>query len=443
VKRKQNWFNILYRSHLEHVYRLCRMCDKYVKAKLSQDERRYKPSLLAWKLELSKKHFRTAKTIRNIYRNSHHYLTHIGFLFMWLNLIQHLNHFYVLTNNGDYRPEYWTSFSYDMNWIPKVASVVGIFCALSNFYFKSWNWRKSHLHIWSLLCALMWSMMLLPPLYLHVAYLEKLSISVVLCLLGLLKIIPALLKRRLKPKLRMTELKMESTRLNDTMPKSPSKSNSQASDLGIGELDISTSPGQRCRSPKSSLSHSPSFIRPKPVLSPSRFNPTNISCSNGNLTKASWVAGGYWQSNNWNSPSYTPLPPHSPNHSFALSRSSSQSSGIGSAQTGLYNRSPPDSRPGSAVGEIDRLSVFSDHLEPRFSDGNQHVFHDGSSSIFQANSALSLSQRAVSPSNTSLISAQPSHWSWLPFMLGFSLAVNICVLVYFVFIHSARVLSVL
>ena len=63
VKRKQNWFNILYRSHLEHVYRLCRMCDKYVKAKLSQDERRYKPSLLAWKLELSKKHFRTAKTV--------------------------------------------------------------------------------------------------------------------------------------------------------------------------------------------------------------------------------------------------------------------------------------------------------------------------------------------------------------------------------------------
>lgn len=112
--------------------------------------------------------------------------------------------------------------------------------------------------------------------------------------------------------------------------------------------------------------------------------------------------------------------------------------GIGSIQTGLYNRSPSDSRPGSAVGEIDRLSVFSDHLESRFPDSNQHVFQENSSPIYQSNSALS--QRAFSSSSTSLISAQPSHWSWMPFMLGFSLAVNICVLVYFVFIHSARVL---
>lgn len=88
---------------------------------------------------------------------------------------------------------------------------------------------------------------------------------------------PVLLKRRLKPRLKMTELKMESTQLNDTRPKSPSKCNPQASDLDIGKLDISTSPGQRRQSPKSSFSHSPSFIRPKPVLSPSRFNPSNIS----------------------------------------------------------------------------------------------------------------------------------------------------------------------
>lgn len=426
-----------YRLHLERVYQLCRMCDKYVKTKLMQDERKYKSNLLAWKLESSKKHFQTDRTIRSIYRNSNHYLTHIGFLFMWLNLIPHLNHFCVLTNNGDYLPEYWVSLSY-VDWIPQVASVVGIFCALSNFYFKCWDLKKSYVHIWSLLCTLMWSMILLPSQYLHMAHLEKLSISVMLCLLGFLKMAPVLLKRRLKPRLKMTELKMESTQLNDTRPKSPSKCNPQASDLDIGKLDISTSPGQRRQSPKSSFSHSPSFIRPKPVLSPSRFNPSNISCSNGNLTKASWVAGGYWQSNNWNSPSFTPLPPHSPNHSFALSRSSSQSSGIGSIQTGLYNRSPSDSRPGSAVGEIDRLSVFSDHLESRFPDSNQHVFQENSSPIYQSNSALS--QRAFSSSSTSLISAQPSHWSWMPFMLGFSLAVNICVLVYFVFIHSARVL---
>lgn len=51
------------RMHLEHVYRLCQMCDKYVKTKLSQDERKYKPNLLAWKLELSKKHFQTNKMV--------------------------------------------------------------------------------------------------------------------------------------------------------------------------------------------------------------------------------------------------------------------------------------------------------------------------------------------------------------------------------------------
>lgn len=414
------------------------MCDKYVKTKLSQDERKYKPNLLAWKLELSKKHFQTNKMVGSIYRKSNHYLTHIGFLFMWLNLIQHLNHFCIITNNGDYLPEYWISLSYEIDWVPQVASVIGIFCALSNFYFKCWNLKTPYLHIWSFLCALMWSMMLLPSHHFHVDYLEKLSISAILCLLGFFKIVPVILKRRLQPKLKMTELKMESTQLNDSKQKSPNKYNSQAGDLDISKLDISTSPGQRCQSHRSSLSQSPSFIRPKPVLSPSRFNPSNISCSNGNLTKTSWVAGGYWQSNNWNSPSFTPLPPHSPNHSFALSRSSSQSSGIGSIQTGLYNRSPSESRPGSAVGEIDRLSVFSDHLEPRCSDNNQHVFHDNSSSIYQANSALS--QRALSSSSTSLISAQPNQWSWLPFMLGFSLAVNICVLGYFVLIHSVRVL---
>ena len=166
----------------------------------------------------------------------------------------------------------------------------------------------------------------------------------------------------------------------------------------------------------------------------------HFSCSNGNLTKASWVAGGYWQSNNCSppSPSFSPQSPTS----FPLSRSSSQSSGIGSIQTGLFNRSPCDSRPGSPSGEIDRLSVFSDHLDhPRYAESNQHMFHDVSPSMYQRGGALS----TVSSNNASLLNASlmnntaSSHWSWLPFLLGFSLAVNICVLAYFVFIHSVKV----
>ena len=160
--------------------------------------------------------------------------------------------------------------------------------------------------------------------------------------------------------------------------------------------------------------------------------------SHGNLTKASWVAGGYWHSNNWNSPSFTSGSAYLPAHSFSLSRCSSQSSGIGSIPAGLYNRSPSDSRPGSVLGEVDRLSVFSDNLEPRF-ESNLN-FRDGLPTVYQPSNELS---RKMSPtsvaSEMSINTSHQNHWSWLPFMLGFSLAVNVCVIVYFMFLHTVRI----
>ena len=158
-----------------------------------------------------------------------------------------------------------------------------------------------------------------------------------------------------------------------------------------------------------------------------------------NLTKASWVAGGYWQGSNWPSPTFS-----SPSHNTVLTRSSSQSSGFGSVQTGLLNRSPPESRPDSTLEDIDRFSVFSDNLDPRFTDTSLR-YHENSPCLYQyPNNELSRKSliSSISSGKDSVhISSSPStsQWSWLPFMFGFSLAVNVCVLTYFVFLHSSKI----
>lgn len=66
------------------------------------------------------------------------------------------------------------------------------------------------------------------------------------------------------------------------------------------------------------------------------------------VTQTSWVAGGYWQDGMMTTP---PSPPP-----ISLSRSSSQSSGFGSASSS--NLAP--SREPSVLNELDRCSVVSD-----------------------------------------------------------------------------------
>lgn len=168
------------------------------------------------------------------------------------------------------------------------------------------------------------------------------------------------------------------------------------------------------------------------------------------------MAGGYWQqnsSNGWESPS-SPVfssPPSPSGTHTTLTRSSSQSSGFGSTAhlNGFHNRSPPDSRPESTLEEIDRLSVFSENL----------VEHNGSSLRYVAENSLvpyTFARNNVSPTSmmsslSSLSGATPSSSpapvstppsptsSWLlPFLFGFSLAVNLCVVTYVVFLHSTK-----
>lgn len=179
------------------------------------------------------------------------------------------------------------------------------------------------------------------------------------------------------------------------------------------------------------------------------------SPSQGNLTKASWVAGGYWHQNSgWGSPtSYTSL--SSPNDSqTTLTRSSSQSSGFGSSfQTGLFNRSPPDSRPESMLEEIDRLSVFSDNLaetrsfnevasvRTRYQDNSPVPYTYVHNNLSQVSALSSVSSANADGSHfvsSPFSSATLSQWSWLlPFLFGFSLALNIC-LIYLVFSTSTK-----
>ena len=171
------------------------------------------------------------------------------------------------------------------------------------------------------------------------------------------------------------------------------------------------------------------------------------------MTKASWVAGGYWQKpNQWPStPFSSPLTSSQTN--TPLTRSSSQSSGFGSVLTGIFsNRSPPDSRPESTFDEIDCLSTYSDNFEsPRNQDPDRSTLrYDSSpvpygfhtdlsraslmSSISSVNNGSAIATNVASPSSIS------SQWSWLlPFMLGFSLALNVCIITYCVFLHSSKI----
>lgn len=92
-----------------------------------------------------------------------------------------------------------------------------------------------------------------------------------------------------------------------------------------------------------------SYQRPRPVLSPPRFN------SGKNVTQSSWLAGGYWQTpNNFNT---TPL-----------SRSSSQSSGFGSMSSRLVLDAAvnlPGSRSYSVCGnDSDQVPAYPQILVP-------------------------------------------------------------------------------
>ena len=218
---------------------------------------------------------------------------------MWVHLTIHSTYFCILNNNEVLVPEYWFPVSSDVHlisqveWInslhysslwsftiffylrlTQVSCVFGIFCALPSFYSKSLNVGKS----WKMLSVLMWMVMFLLPYHAHENRTEKLWISIALCLLASLEMVLALARsgRRLKkPRLRINERKIETAHVNNSSAECHLKKN--PCDLDISKLDISTSPGKSRSSPPSSVGRSPAFIRPKPVISPSRFSPANIS----------------------------------------------------------------------------------------------------------------------------------------------------------------------
>lgn len=171
------------------------------------------------------------------------------------------------------------------------------------------------------------------------------------------------------------------------------------------------------------------------------------------------MAGGYWHQNkNWGSPSTSFSPPSSPIGTIYATptRSSSQSSGFGSTQTGIFNRSPPDSRPESTMEEFDQLSVYSDNLlEPRsfaecesthtsfqYPESSPVPFNFPPNDVSRMSMLSSISSN-ISPAGSPHPSplhptiSSPKQFSWLmPFLFGFSLAVNICVMTYCVILKS-------
>ena len=111
--------------------------------------------------------------------------------------------------------------------------------------------------------------MIFTPTY-EAVYLEKLWIAVGLCVLGTLRMVWEMMGRKMnKPKLKVMELKSHPVHYSTPMSKPPCE-------LDISKLDIS-SPGKKDDSLKSSGNRSSGFIRPKPVISPSRFTKSNLS----------------------------------------------------------------------------------------------------------------------------------------------------------------------
>ncbi|XP_046437000.1 uncharacterized protein LOC124188419 isoform X1 [Daphnia pulex] len=363
-----------------------------------------------------------------------HFISHVEFVIIWFMIVLKISDYWVETGGSEFLPAKWIYYSkfVDQTY-QKSFACIGLSCSTVLSYSIL---VKRICPLWNIALGSLWISMLflISPIW-------KTGVSFILCIVASIKIISELPQRKSKQACKSKMIKVESSHMN------LSKSPNPPCDLDLSKLDIGSPRKTKTSTPSiSSIAQSPGFAKPRPLISPSRLSSSSIirSSPETNLTKASWVAGGYWQGNNWPAPTFS-----SPSHNTALTRSSSQSSGFGSIQTGLLNRSPPDSRPDSTLEDIDRFSVFSDNLDQRFTDSSLR-YQENSPCLYQyPNNELSRKSliSSISSTNDSVhhISTIPSttQWSWIPFMFGFSLAVNVCVLTYFVFLHSSKIGGVL
>lgn len=363
-----------------------------------------------------------------------------GFLCCWVVLTVQLVRYWMENYDTYCSDQHLLLFSEELGINLQTFNFFGFSFAVSNLLLM----KRCHLLYISY--TLLWAIKILSS-FLPLTSLEKLYLAISLGLMTSMDIISNFFKKPKRPskkvmkfhnKIMLKTETLKDTSLPSTAHHSTPKKNGPC-DLDLSKLDISV---RTKKSTGSSFSKSPPlrpqcFLRPKPILSPSRLHhSSNLTSSNGNLTKASWVAGGYWQP-----PSVVP----SASYTYPLSRSSSQSSGFGSTQTPLQNCSPADSRPESPFVDTDRLSVFSDQYESinRFSsefalryNEDQQSFH--APSVCHG-TGLDLSSPSVrlfhgdSKEATRAALNASSQW-WLPFMFGFSLAVNVCL--GYVFVHS-------
>ncbi|KAI9555453.1 hypothetical protein GHT06_017968 [Daphnia sinensis] len=361
-----------------------------------------------------------------------HLISHLEFVMIWLVTMLKLSEYWIVKGWSEYFPTEWIYYFYIVDqmyqksfiWIGLGCSVIINYSAFIKRIFPAWN----------IALGLLWIILLL-----MVSPVWEISISLILCAIATVQLILGLRPRKskqafYKPRTKILETSM-SNHSRFSAPNPPC-------DLDLSKLDIGSSRKMNnCTPLVSPVVQSSGFAKPRPLISPSRLSVSSIRSSpDTNLTKASWVAGGYWQGDSWPSSTFS-----SPNHNSPLTRSSSQSSGFGSVQTGLLNRSPPDSRPDSTLEDIDRFSVFSENLDPRHVDSSLQ-FQENSPCLYQCPSN-ELSRKSlvssISSTNASVhhapVAPLTSQWSWLSFMLGFSLAVNVCVLPYFVFLHSSKV----
>lgn len=429
-----------YKKRLERTYSLCRQCEATLHQTLGKQDSWLKPKLISWRLQLS------AENKTQIFANTANVVPRIPFYLRLVRVFGLLISLGVLLSNVHHLQQHsgvqLVSLDFGLKGeiyltqIHKFLSpliITGLTLVLISIFGAG---RETLLvsdaitsFVWVGLLTLCSSKKLLSSEDFN-SLQVLISVAAVLFTLWTL-LVPRTLRstRLIKPPLNKSMSDKSSTRLDDTQctydaslsedlknltppltPRSGDLTSTPVSspprsvvegniDSVLESLKISTpykrglSQPNAPFSPKALFSDKPGYnpkINDTYCLQRSIVSPSRLSAKN--ITQSSWVAGGYWgspMSPREFSPCTAPKPSSinlSQQHIFPLSRSSSQSSGYISHNSGLppyANHGPyslPNSHQGSVCGDYERGSVFS---EPAYKSWVPPVSLNPSDSISQ------------------------------------------------------------
>lgn len=419
-----------YTAHLERTYRLCRTCEAKVRQVIGEQDSKLKQKFLAWKLSL----FRKSPLVSSQDSASEIYLSVISRIVMislaaiiWIASLQETP----LKNVPEEMLKFVTKFisvPQNFGYFELVTIAVPLALAVGYCQSPTTSLSKSWRHVLSIGAWL--ALFLQRVLEMTMFKCEIATLSLIFCLISSLSFKKELSKQGkieqkrtarkklyqdLNEKIEEEEVEMSSNSVTPTpsLPKNddfylPNHEIYQNSEeqCDLSTLKINAKMGkneeeQRPKSPFSIKNYSPNSCNESTInfgdlttrsgtfLKPAKF----VYNERNRVAQSSWVAGGYWLNSK-------------PNEigKQTLSRSSSQSSGIGSLTSAaalnqqLFVSSLPNSRVNSTCGEFqERFSIFS---EPAFLNStlkNRSRFENQDNDNESLNSSFGrLSQEAFS-----------------------------------------------